>query len=72
MNEVRSVPETYDEIQAIPLLRKARKAGDFSFASPESTLLSLLQAAEVAIFNLADLFRRAASDVAAGRVGTQQ
>jgi hypothetical protein len=38
-------------------------------ASPESSLLALLQSAEVGIFNLADLYRRASSDIAEGRVG---
>jgi len=64
----RPVPESYDEIQAIPLLRIARQAGCFSLASPESSLLAILQAAEIGMFNLADLYRRAAEDVAAGRI----
>src|ERR1051326_7382773 len=65
----RPIPDTYDEIQAIPLLRTARQSGGLPLASPESSLLALLQSAEVGIFNLADLYRRASSDIAEGRVG---
>ncbi|HUA62662.1 MAG TPA: hypothetical protein VML19_28155 [Verrucomicrobiae bacterium] len=60
---------SYDELQGLPFLRKARPFDDISRASPESILRTVYQCADLVLFNLADLMGRAAAEVSAGRFG---
>ena len=65
-NERGVIAETYGELQSLTLLAKARSAREEK-ASAESSLRTVLQAAEVALYNMADL-RRARRDATAGDI----
>jgi hypothetical protein len=54
------IAENYYDLQSLGLVERARADRDFEPASAFSHLRTLLQAAEIALYNLADLLRRAA------------
>ncbi|MGH7914757.1 MAG: hypothetical protein ACREPW_08915 [Candidatus Binataceae bacterium] len=57
------IAQQYSELQAIPVLEKARQTYPLAAASPESTLRAVFQAVEIALLNLEDLLSRAALNV---------
>lgn len=57
------IAQQYSELQAIPVLEKARQKYPLAPASPQSTLRAVFQAVEIALLNLEDLLSRAASDL---------
>ena len=61
-NERGVIADTYQELQAIPLLEQARQASSVEKASADSLLRTVLQAVEIALYNMADLLRRAKVD----------
>jgi hypothetical protein len=66
-NQLGKIAPTYDELQGLKHLRKARDwAGP---ATRESALRSILQAVEVALANIADLAGRAAQNVSTNDIG---
>jgi hypothetical protein len=67
-NERGVIAETYGELQSLGLLDKARSARYVEKASAESLLRTVLQAAEVALYNMADLLRRARLDATAADI----
>jgi hypothetical protein len=69
-NERGVIAERYSELQGLPVLEAARALYPLPKASPASTVRAVFQSSEIALLNLADLMRRAASDVDTGRVNT--
>jgi tryptophan 2,3-dioxygenase len=67
-NERGPIAETYEALQGLSALEKAR-AQELPPASGATRVRCLLQAVEVALHNLADLLVRAGTDVAAGAIG---
>jgi hypothetical protein len=67
-NERGVIAERYSELQGLPVLEAARALHPLPKASPASTVRAVFQSSEIALLNLADLMRRAAGDVDAGRV----
>jgi hypothetical protein len=67
-NERGVIAERYSELQGLPVLDAARALYPLPPASPASTIRAVFQSSEIALLNLADLMRRAAADVDAGRV----
>lgn len=63
------IASTYDELQALPHLRAARDAYALPKASGAGGVRALLQAAEIALLNVADLLARARADVEGGALG---
>jgi hypothetical protein len=57
------IAQQYSELQAIPVLEKARQKYPLAAASPQSTLRAVFQAVEIGLLNLEDLLSRAASDL---------
>ena len=66
-NERGVIAERYSELQGLPVLDAARALYPLPPASAASTVRAVFQSCEIALLNLADLMRRAAADVAAGR-----
>lgn len=62
-NELGPIAQTYDELQGLPLLRRARSAYPLPPATPTAFVRTVLQAAEIVLHNLADLTGRAADDL---------
>jgi len=62
------IAENYEELQGLPVLRKARQRHPLPPATWDSSVRAVFQSAEVALLNLSDLLRRAASDVRERRV----
>lgn len=54
------IAENYYDLQSLGLVERARRDRDFEPATSFSHLRTLLQGAEIALYNLADLLRRAA------------
>ncbi|MEA2189526.1 MAG: hypothetical protein QOK16_4537 [Solirubrobacteraceae bacterium] len=65
-NERGVIAEHYYSLHSIASVEATRASSSFSAATPESRVLGLVQAAEIALYNLADLLGRAASDLDAG------
>jgi phosphopantetheinyl transferase len=65
-NERGVIAERYSELQGLPVLDAARAQYPLPPASPASTIRAVFQSCEIALLNLADLMRRAATDVEAG------
>jgi len=68
-NDRGVIAESYHDLQGLSVLAAARASCPLPRASASSTLRAVLQAAEIALLNLADLLERAATDVAEERVG---
>jgi len=60
------IAASYDELQAIDLLKLARAATEVPKRSRASALRAVLQAFELLLLNLADLCRRATTDISRG------
>jgi tryptophan 2,3-dioxygenase len=58
-NERGVIAEHYRDLQSLELLEQARAATDVPPASSASYVRTILQACEIALYNLADLLRRA-------------
>lgn len=69
-NELGAIAQSYSELQGIHILREAREKYPLSKASPESTVRSIFQAAEITILNLVDLIRRASTDINLGMMNS--
>jgi hypothetical protein len=69
VNERGVIAEHYYSLHSIAAVEAARATSPFAVATPESRVLALVQAAEIALYNLADLLERAATDLDAGDVG---
>lgn len=65
-NECGVIAEHYHSLQSIGSVEAARATSPFPAATPESRVLGLVQAAEIALYNLADLLGRAATDLDKG------
>ena len=68
-NERGVIAESYHDLQGLGVLAAARAVSPLPRASAASTLRAVLQGAEIALLNLADLLDRAAADLPQGRVG---
>jgi hypothetical protein len=65
-NERGVIAEHYYSLHSIASVEASRDASAFAPATPESRVLGLVQASEIALYNLADLLARAAGDLEAG------
>jgi len=61
------IATTYDDLQALPLLREAKRHGPATATAPEAVCITLAQCIEVLLLNNCDLFMRAAGDLSASR-----
>jgi tryptophan 2,3-dioxygenase len=68
-NDRGVIAENYHDLQGLRVLAAARLLSPLPHASAASTLRAVLQAAEIALLNLASLLERAAKDVAERRLG---
>lgn len=62
-NELGVIAQSYSKLQSLHILQEAREKYPLSKASPESTVRSIFQTAEIIILNLVDLLRRASIDI---------
>jgi hypothetical protein len=67
-NERGVVAEHYFDLQSLGLVERARAARAVEPASEESWVRTALQAAELALYNMADVLRRAAGDLEAAEL----
>lgn len=67
-NERGVIAEHYYSLHSIASVEATRASSSFPAATPESRVLGLVQSAEIALYNLADLLGRAATDLDAGDV----
>ncbi len=66
VNERGVIAEHYYSLHSIASVEAVRSSSSFPAATPESRVLSLVQAAEIALYNLADLLERATTDLDGG------
>jgi len=62
-NERGVIAEHYYSLHSIASVEATRASSSFAAATPESRVLGLVQASEIALYNLADLLGRAAGDL---------
>ena len=63
------IAESYQQLQRLEILEAARNAHPLPKAGTASAVRAILQSAEIALLNLADLFARAGTDISAGSIG---
>jgi hypothetical protein len=69
-NELGVIAESYNKLQGLHLLKKARENSPLSKASTESLFQAVFQAVEIALINLDNLITRAGNDVNSGNIGS--
>ena len=62
-NERGTIAETYEKLQGLHILSKARTNIPLPKASAQSALRAILQAAEITLLNLSDLISRVSEDI---------
>src|SRR5690606_13459249 len=65
-NDRGVIAEHYRDLQALPVLERARGKSPLPQASAASTMRAVFQSCEIALLNLADLLNRAAANVSEG------
>ena len=69
-NELGVIAESYNKLQGLHLLKKARENSPLSKASTESLFQAVFQAVEIAFINLDNLITSAGNDVNSGNIGS--